>query len=112
MIELIGVLLAAGIIGDLTRRRGGEPWLAMPVALTGYGLISFVLPPGPTFAVGGLWLVLCYVGVFFLLGRGKRARSTWQCPECQFFNHPSTLVCPCGQRFEEEAPSEAAAGAD
>ena len=67
----------------------------------------------PNLSVLGLGFVCVpVVGVFLLLGQGKRARSTWQCPECHFFNHPTTLVCPCGQRFEAEPAADASADAD
>lgn len=104
MIEIIILGIVAASLGALTRRRGGNPWLTVPVLLVGYVVVSAggaaVLGRGPHFVAALVWIVLCFVAVFVIFGGGKRHSSTWQCPECHFFNEPTTLVCPCGHRAE------------
>ncbi len=106
MIEIFLVVLGTAAIADAARRRGGSPWLFGVVAVIGYLIAGSVaaqaLGRGANLVGGAVWLGVCYGAVFLLVGKGKAARNTWQCPECRFFNEPSTLVCACGYRATDE----------
>lgn len=103
--EILLLIVVSGALAELTRRRGGSPWVTVPVAVLGYFVVRAgslaLLGSGPDMLAAALWFVLCFGAVFLIFGGGRRARSTWQCPDCQFFNEPTTLVCPCGFKFED-----------
>ena len=106
MIEIFIVVLGTVAIADAARRRGGSPWLFGVIAVIGYLVVGTAasqgLGQGANLVGGVLWLGLLYGAVFLLVGKGKTARNTWYCPECRFFNEPSTLVCACGYRATDK----------
>jgi hypothetical protein len=103
MIELIVLIAVCGGIVAVARRRGARGWPFVVAALAGWLVVSVVgvalVGSGPDILLRWGWLGLCYLAVFVLTGGGRRLESSWQCPECQFFNEPTTLVCPCGYRY-------------
>ena len=79
----------SGVLGYLT-----IPVVATMIAATmGFNL---VLPCAA--ALGWIWVFLTYGSIFLILGGGKRARGSWDCPNCQLINKATTLVCGCGER--------------
>lgn len=109
MLELIGLFLAPGLIMRTARRRGGEKWLWLAVGLSGYIAIAFAffrfsqahcchLP-----ADWLVWLALTLLGSYFLTGGTRSLGMTWQCDACLSFNDPSSLVCACGAKDEDQA---------
>lgn len=63
---------------------------------------AFVVGPGPALFVGLVWIGIFFGIVFLAVGGGRAARDTWQCPEGQFYNEPTTLVCSCGYRVKAD----------
>jgi hypothetical protein len=104
LLGILGLIVAGGALAELTRRRGGSPWATVPVAIVGYFAVRVIavrlLGSGPDLLAAVAWFAFCFGAVFLIFGGGRRSRSSWQCPECQFFNTPSTLVCPCGYRLD------------
>jgi len=104
MIEIFWVVLASSGLAGLARRRGGRAWPWVVLLVVGYLIVTktaaLLIGAGPHLLVGLLWIGLIFGAVLVFVGRGRRQKSTWQCPECQFFNEPTTLVCPCGYRLE------------
>jgi len=109
MLEIIGLCLAGAGLARFARLRGGRgwPWVVALVAgyLTFTAIAAVLIGTGPTLIVGGAWVGVLFLALPYVLGRGRREQSTWQCPECQFFNDPTTLVCPCGYRLPERTPA-------
>jgi len=108
MLEIIGLMLAGGLIYRTAKRRGGTPWLWIGLMVVGYLVIALVSPAllgeelAPLYLFIGLaWVGLCIAGSFFLTGGMKTAGVSWRCDDCLTFNEPSTLVCACGKRYTE-----------
>jgi hypothetical protein len=53
-----------------------------------------------------LWTLFCVtlvgISIYRELFAKRKTRNNWQCPECRFFNEPTTEVCPCGHRSTDE----------
>lgn len=107
MIEIIFVALSMAAVARLARRRGGKGWIwAVGLALSYLVVVTLgaiVIGSGPALIVGLLWIGIYFAIVLLAAGGGRTASDTWQCPECQFFNEPTTLVCPCGYRVKAGA---------
>lgn len=107
MIELFLLFVAGGALARLARLRGGRAWPWVLLMALGYLFVGAValryLGPGPDLIARVLFILMLYPTVVLAVGRGRRLRDSWQCPNCQFFNDPTTLVCPCGQKVEEGA---------
>jgi hypothetical protein len=102
MIEIFALVIVAGAIRETARRRGARPWPFVVAAVLAHilsGVLGLLLlGRGPDIMVRWAAVGLVYASTFLLTGQGRRLKSSWQCPECQFFNPPTTLVCPCGYR--------------
>jgi hypothetical protein len=102
MLEIVFVALATAAVARLARRRGGRGWIWATALVLSYlvvgNLAALVVGRGPALVVGLVWIGAFFGIVFLAVGGGRAARDSWQCPECQFFNEPTTLVCPCGHR--------------
>jgi hypothetical protein len=105
MIEFLILLACAAGIREVAKRRGSNGWIFALGAVVGFfvfGSLSVALfGPGPNYLVSWGWVGVCYLSVFLLTGKGRRLESSWQCPECRFYNDPTTLLCPCGYRYPE-----------
>ena len=103
MIELFILAIAGAGIAYFARRRGSRGWPFVLVMLVGYLAIIFFVGGlygrGPAWIAGIAWCFLVYGAVFFLVGGGRRAPESWQCPECHLFNEPTTLHCACGYDY-------------
>lgn len=103
MTEIIFLALASTAAARLAVRRGGRGWPWAVGFLVSYvlmrNLAALLVGPGPSLIVGLVWVGAFFGAVFLLVGGGRKARGSWRCPECQFFNEPTTLVCPCGYRY-------------
>lgn len=99
-------LSMCGAIGGLAYRRGGQPGSWMALAALGYCLIwSLGWELGGSDVgkfIGFFWLLALFPLVYLKAHGLRRAPGHWQCPDCRCFNVPSTLVCDCGYRLNEE----------
>ena len=106
MIEILFLCLAGAALARLAKLRGGRGWPWVVVMVLGYVVLSvattLVLGSGPGLLAGVVWVGLLFPILFLVVGKGRRLRSSWQCPSCQFFNDPTTLVCPCGYKLDTE----------
>lgn len=102
MIELVLLVLALGGIREVARKRGSSGWGFVVVGASSYVFVDFAAVitagAGPSLLFRWAWIGLCYGSVFVLTQGGRRLRESWQCPECQLFNEPTTLFCPCGYK--------------
>ena len=105
MLEIFFLCLVGAALAKLARLRGGRGWPWVVVMVLVYivagNLGAAILTPGLGSIVGGAFIVPLFLLVFLFVGGGRRAREPWQCPACQLFNNPTTLVCPCGYRLEQ-----------
>lgn len=113
MIEIVGLLLALGMVRRTAKRRGGRGWLWVVITLIGYFAVTFTatILLGEKLAhfyllFSWAWVGMCLIASYFLTGGTKSAGMSWQCPRCRTFNDPSTLVCDCGQKYEPYSPIE------
>jgi len=114
MISLIVLIVAVGAIADAARKRGASSWAFGTVAVLGYLIVGSALSTseamrGPAILVSWAWLGACYGAVFLFTQGGRRLNDSWQCPECQLFNEPTTFFCACGYQHpmaEESMPQE------
>lgn len=113
MIEVIALLVVLGAFRETAKRRGVRGWPFIIVGLVGWLLFSTValsmVEGGPEVhlawgwvALSWGWVGLTYISIFFIGGGGRRMKESWQCPECHFWNSPTTLVCLCG--YEPAVP--------
>lgn len=106
MFEIIILCIAGAALARLAKLRGGRGWPWVVAMVLGYIVVgsvtAFLVGRGPHLIAGGVWIALLFPALILLVGRGRRMRSSWQCPNCQFFNDPTTLVCPCGYHAEVE----------
>lgn len=100
MIEILILIAVLAGFSETAKRRGVAGWPYMVVGgvgwLFGRLLGATLAGPGPALLISWAWVGLTYASIFVIGGGGRRMESSWQCPECQFFNPPSTIVCPCG----------------
>lgn len=104
MYEVILLGLCTAGLARFARLRGGKGWPWGLAMVVGYFVVQPVgvalLGVGPYPLVGMAFVGFMFGVVFLAVGRGRRLRSSWQCPVCEFWNDPTTLVCPCGYRVE------------
>ena len=104
MIEIIPLLLFLGAVHETAKRRGVKGWPFLVVGLVGWRLLRAFLPlvmaPGPDVLLAWSWVGLTYASIFLIGGGGRRMKDSWQCPDCRFYNTPTTLVCLCGYKPE------------
>ena len=104
-LELFFLAVTGGAIAQLARRRGGLGWPFVVVAVAGYFVVGAVVGraagSGPGLLAAAGWVTLVFLSVFVVVGGVRMASEPWQCPDCQFFNEPSTLVCGCGREYEK-----------
>lgn len=107
VLEIIFLCVTGAGLARLARLRGGHGWPWVVLMIGGYlvvtSITAFLFGRGPNVIVGLLWIALMFPLVILVVGKGRRVKSSWQCPNCQFFNEPTTLVCPCGYRVPSNA---------
>lgn len=108
MVELIGWVIAVVSIRTTAKKRGSSGLPFLLLALFGYFLIGLWGQQlgndgGPALLLSWAWVAACYGAIFPFTLQGVRLKGVWQCPECQFYNDPSTLICPCGFEHPEAA---------
>ena len=102
MIEILILVACLAAFRETAKRRGVAGWPFVVVAAAGWlilgtlGITTF--GDGPHIFISWGWVGLTYLSIFLIGGGGRRLRDTWQCPDCQLFNPPSTIVCPCGHQ--------------
>lgn len=100
------VFSMSGAVAGLAYRRGGRPGAWMALAVVGYCVLWYLgweagrLDLGEF--VGFCWLLALNPLAYLMSAGFRRAPGHWQCPDCRCFNVPSTLVCDCGYRLDEE----------
>ena len=101
------VILIACLVGirETAKRRGGPAWpfvvLGVVAFFVGESVGVALLGAGPHLFVAWGALLMVYLSVFVLTGKGKRAEASWQCGDCTFWNEPTMLICRCGKRYEQ-----------
>jgi len=102
VLELLMAVIAVGVIRETARRRGGKAWPFLTAAALGYFVVGIAVHravgQGPAGLAAWAWVALCYFSIFILVGKGRRMRESWQCPDCRGHHPPTTLVCPCGYK--------------
>lgn len=119
MLEIAFLMIATGGVAAYARGRGGNPWLWGSVAITGYVVVEYILPPivrvtpESDTALMFLWGGFAWMGVValcarFVLGSGKKqASSMWTCPNCKYLNQRYAVICEACQRPYGEMPTSA-----
>lgn len=111
MIELIALFIVLGTFHETAKRRGVKSWPFIVAGFLGWLLVGMLgaalVGVGPHMLLAWGWIGLTYGSIFVIGGEGRMMKESWQCPECRFYNSPSTLVCPCGYRpAQAQEPSE------
>ena len=103
MLELFLLVMFAAGLGAFVKKRGGTSWIWVVIFVVVYYsqaiLLTMLLGRGASYIAVVVVAGVMFAGIFLLVGGGRRLRESWQCPECQFFNDPTTLRCDCGYRL-------------
>lgn len=100
MIELVFLFLCGAGFLDTARRRGVRGWPFVVIGAVGWLVIGTVaqilVGTGAHLVFSWGWVGLTYLSIFLVGGGGRRMADIWQCLDCQMYNPPTTIVCPCG----------------
>jgi hypothetical protein len=98
---MLFLLVALLCIYDTASQCGRSGWLHVIVAGVGYLVSSLLvrsaIGPGPDLILAWLWVGAVFVAAERGLVGEDRLPERWQCPDCGFFQPPTTPVCPCGK---------------
>lgn len=106
ILEVLAVAIAVGGIGTLARGKKISPVLAGGIAIGGFVVFrlgaSLVLSGdnGILLSIFGAWGWVAWVAVFlrFIMTSGRAKPDTqWNCPNCRYLNHASSLFCEACQ---------------
>ncbi len=103
-IAVLGFLLLQGLEAVLDQRLWHEPFYGKTVARGGARMATDIAVLSAPY----LWLVVVYVYVRFVHGRGHaHAQSRWECPDCGWLNEASFTQCEaCHREYREASPLE------
>jgi hypothetical protein len=98
---MLFLLVALLCIYDTASQCGRSGWLHVIFAGVGYlvssMLVRSAIGPGPDLILSWLWVGAVFVAAERGLVGEDRLPERWQCPDCGFFQPPTTPVCPCGK---------------
>lgn len=106
MIEIIGLLIALGVIGTFARGKKISPQLAVGSAFTGWlvievvGVLTRSSDERIPFMLGAwIWIALVAGYLRFIVGAGlPKPDMQWNCSNCHYLNGASSLFCEACQQ--------------
>ncbi len=115
--EIVLLVMVAGSIMTIARRRGGRAPLWGAAAFIGYLAVKIAAVKAGLFAgsiddengaifqhmLAVAWLAATWLAARFLLGRSRvKAGRKWSCPSCSFLNQEDAVVCEaCGKVYKD-----------